>query len=172
MMVMSEHDYVPSLNALLDRRGEPRAGRAGLWLSREGRWYFDGQPVVHERLSALLDRSMVRRDDGLVVTTGIDTLPFASEDAPLRVVAWDLGQGLLTYHSGLTEAVPPVITIDALGIVRSASANGLWARWERRVAHQLATQVNEEGSLSLSGAVVVLIAADLATDWTAAPRGA
>jgi hypothetical protein len=167
-----EDDLLPALKALADASGCVRAGRLGLWLSREGRWFFDGQAVEHERLSALLDRSMMRRGEALIVTTGMDVLAFDAEDAPLRVVAFDAGLGQLHFHTGGHEPMPLQVVVDDDGVVRSATTLGMWARWERRVAHQLASMVDEQGVVGGLAWGAQLVAADPVTDWTSAPRRA
>ncbi|MCP4504559.1 MAG: hypothetical protein GY822_32025 [Deltaproteobacteria bacterium] len=58
---------------------------AGLFLSRKGNWFHDGDQLHHSRMCSLLHRSIERDDDDLIVTTGRDRLSFVAEDAPYRI---------------------------------------------------------------------------------------
>jgi hypothetical protein len=81
-----------SSRALYEPREAFRADAPpGLFYSRHGDWFHDGDWVGHAGLSALLCRSVARAEPSLeapegalIVTTGRDVLPFLSEDAPLH----------------------------------------------------------------------------------------
>lgn len=76
------------MDQLDDDGVEPRREDAppGLFLSRRGAWYHDGDRLRHLGLESLLWKSIARASDGgLIVTTGRDRLPFLAEDAPFVV---------------------------------------------------------------------------------------
>jgi hypothetical protein len=98
-------------DALEERRPD---APPGLFFSRAGHWFHDGDRIFHAGLAGLLHRSVARGDDGgLIVTTGRDTLPFVSEDAPLvarRVEVDDAG-----LHLSLSNGREAVVSWLALG---------------------------------------------------------
>ena len=61
---------------------------SGLRLDREGRWWHEGQQVLHERLARALHRWLDRLEDGrYVVRVAPDRYAFVEvEDAPFRVL--------------------------------------------------------------------------------------
>ncbi len=147
------------MDALLDDDGiETRRtdAPAGLFLSRRGAWYHDGDRVKHAGLEGLLHRSIVRDDAGqLLVSTGRDTLPFVAEDAPfiVRTVAGDdlvLSDGTREHLEGKR------LYIDDDGRVRCVVKQGrFWAVLSRSatqgVVHTRAlTPLSEEGAPSWS----------------------
>lgn len=81
---------------------------AGLFFSRLGHWFHDGDRIFHAGLSGLLDRSVARADDDtLIVTTGRDVLPFEVEDAPLLVRRVDqASDGTVSLVLSTTASVP------------------------------------------------------------------
>jgi hypothetical protein len=164
----ASHPWRTPIDAHDDQQGALRAP-AALWLSREGRWFHDGQAVAHERLCALLDRSIQVKDGALVVSTGIDVMPFRCEDAPMRVVSLDPGAGTMLLHSGSAVPFPSSVHIDQHGVIRCVVAVGtghLWARFERNPALAFAAAVVSEQQALLHGRHVTIDAQDLANDWT------
>ena len=58
---------------------------ADLRIDREGRWFADGRPVVHEKIFDLFCRSLVREEGGYLIRIGGQTNPVIVEDAPFLV---------------------------------------------------------------------------------------
>ncbi len=114
----------------------------GLYLSRRGNWFHDGERVRHDRLSRLLSGSIGRGDDGgLVVTTGRDELPFVAEDAPffvLTIRADDPCAGIvLCLSDGRQEPLVDVV-VGPDDRLRSPIGNGAyWALFTRSAAQLL-----------------------------------
>jgi hypothetical protein len=143
----------------MDPRDELEEIRAdappGLFLSRGGAWFHDGQRVGHARLEALLHRSIVRRDGALIVTTGRDVLPFVAEDAPLvvrRVIVEDQGQGRhaisLALSTGATVPLEGPLTMDPGGRLRApVAALCCWAIFARSAAQALEPLLDDDGAL-------------------------
>lgn len=132
--------------------GEPTSTRPdaprGLFLARDGTWYHDGQAIHHERLAALLHRSIARDDHGaLVVTTGRDVLPFVAEDAPYVVRAIHVGDARLTLSDGSEEALAGPIYVDDDGRIRVRVKGGrFWAVLSRSAAQIVMSGVDEDGA--------------------------
>lgn len=154
-------------------------------MDREGRWFHDGDPVRHERLAALLSRSVARDVEGrLIVTTGRDVLPIAAEDAPVQVrtlrPAEDSEQSpQLVLSTGREEPLAGMtLFIDDEGRMRvSVEGGAFWALFLRPAAQAvIALEEGEDrdGGLILGTAPtrarVVPIAAPI--DWTAPPSAA
>jgi hypothetical protein len=146
-----------------------------LVLRQDGRWSHDGQILRHERLSALLHRSIARDEEGrLMLTTGRDRLSFESEDAPYsvrtaRVVDDDL---VLVLSDGSEERLAPgaELLIDEKGRVRSRVKGGaFWALWRKPATQALTASLEErqgELSLPLAGGRAPLVAIEGPRDWT------
>lgn len=149
----------------------------GLFLSRDGAWFHDGQPVRHERLCALLSRSVARGEDGgLIVTTGRDRLPFAAEDAPLlvRTARADERSFRLVLSDESEEELSPGtrVLIDEEGRIRSPVKGGrFWALWARPAAQALFARVVDEDAprVQVAGGEVALVEERTPRDWSAAP---
>lgn len=143
----------------------------GLYLSRRGNWFHDGERVHHERLSRLLTGAIARLDTGaLVVTTGRDTLPFVAEDAPIFVRSVDIdvdGAGVtLVLSDGSSEALGDVVVgpDDRLrAVVRSRA---FWALFTRSAGQLLEPFVQDDALVV--GARRWPVPACRA-DWSAAP---
>lgn len=132
---------------------DPGLESGALSLDREGRWRHDGDLIRHARLSALLDRSIARDEEGgLMVTTGRDRLPFTSEDAPLRVKTARLqGDGLLQVlrdDRELPLTKESALCIDEEGRVRTRvegpRGGTFWALWERPATQALMPLLADE----------------------------
>jgi hypothetical protein len=126
-----------------ERRDAPR----GLFLSRDGAWYHDGERVRHPRLAALLHRSIARRDGGLVVTTGRDVLPFTAEDAPffVRTLSAD---ALVLSDDSREPLAPRDFLIDDDGRVRCrVKSDAFWALLSRSATQILLAQLDADGRL-------------------------
>lgn len=134
----------------------PPGPTRGLWLDKQGRWHHDGEPIRHERLSALLHRCIARDDDGaLLVTTGRDRLPIAVEDTPLFVRTVEVGgAGVVMVLSN--EGREPLtaaheVLADAEGVWRVRVQGGRdWARFSRSAMQGLMPWLDEgAGGLAL-----------------------
>lgn len=112
---------------------------AGLYFSRRGNWFHDGDRIFHAGLSGLLDRSVARdADGGLIVTTGHDVLPFISEDAPVMIRQVLLGAGGLwtRLSTGHDEPLPAIVAIGSDHRLRVPVAGGRWWALMSRAAGQ------------------------------------
>jgi hypothetical protein len=125
---------------------------AGLFFSRRGNWFHDGQRVFHRRLADLLCRSVVRDDAGhLIVTTGRDAVPFVSEDAPLIVRSVSVeGDGLqLSLSDGTTAPLEGSVRVGDDGRMRVAlAARRLWALLSRSAQQGLEPHLVAEDRLA------------------------
>ena len=130
----------------------PDAAR-GLFLSRQGTWFHDGQRVDHARLSDLLHRSITRGVAGeLVVSTGLDAVPFVAEDAPVLVRALVVSPHAvdLVLSNGGHETLGAVY-IDATGRLRAAVLHQrFWALFSRSATQRLHELLDENGDLHTS----------------------
>lgn len=134
-------------DALEERRPD---APPGLFFSRAGHWFHDGDRVFHAGLAGLLSRSVARADDdGLVVTTGRDTLPFVSEDAPL--IARRVEVDAAGIHVALSNGRETVVGWLALGSdhrFRAAVDDGaFWALLSRPAGQALEPllEVDDDG---------------------------
>ncbi len=129
----------------------------GLYFSRRGNWFHDGDRVFHVGLSGLLNRSVTRDDDGnLIVTTGMDVLPFVAEDAPLIVRGVDHavvdGKPILNLRlsTGVVEQLIGPLNRGADERVRVAVGGGrFWALFTRSAAQALEPLLDEDGAVSV-----------------------
>ena len=148
----------------------------GLFLSRRGAWYHDGDRVKHAGLEGLLHRSIARDDAGkLLVTTGRDVMPFVAEDAPLfiRTLTAD---GRLVLSDGTVDD-GACFTIDDDGRIRVTVKNGaFWALASRSAAQLLVERVDADGFLHVPAGVRPLTLAHTLlsgvrddVDWSEAP---
>lgn len=132
--------------------GEPTSTRPdaprGLFLARDGTWFHDGRAIHHERLAALLHRSITRDDSGaLIVTTGRDVLPFVAEDAPFVVRALHVGDARLTLSDGTEEPLSAPVYVDDDGRIRVRIKGGrFWAVLSRSAAQILMSGVDDDGA--------------------------
>lgn len=133
----------------------------GLFLARDGTWFHDGQGVHHERLAALLHRSIARRDDGvLVVTTGVDVVPFVAEDAPYLVRTVRVLEATLVLSDGSEEVLASPLHVDAAGRVRVRVKGGrFWALLSRSASQVVMSGLDEHGAhVRLASATIALVA--------------
>lgn len=129
----------------------------GLYFSRRGNWFHDGDRVFHVGLSSLLNRSVTRdKDDNLIVTTGMDVLPFIAEDAPLVVrsveqVVVDGAHSLqLKLSTGVTEPLVGAITRGEDERLRVVVDSGrFWALLARSAAQTLEPLLNDKGVVAV-----------------------
>jgi hypothetical protein len=136
-----------SSRALYEPREAFRADAPpGLFYSRHGDWFHDGDWVGHAGLSALLCRSVARAEPSLeapegalIVTTGRDVLPFLSEDAPLHaheVLIDELGLTLALSHG--REARVTWLALGPDHRFRAAVEEGrFWALLSRSATHAI-----------------------------------
>jgi hypothetical protein len=147
---------------------------AGLFLSRRGNWFHDGDRLRHQGLVGLLDRSVARANDGsLVVTTGKDVLSFACEDCPVFVRAVDRdGADLIAVLStGRREPIDGALMIGADHRFRSTCHGGdLWALWTRAAQQTLEPllQQGDDGVALVHGERSHPMVT-LDTDWSQVP---
>lgn len=120
----------------------------GLFLDDEGRWFHDGDWVRHERLCALLNRSIARNAKGdLIVTTGRDVLPFIAERTPLiaMTISESAGRPVLVL-SDLSQEPLDDVTIAATesGAIFAVVKDGqFWARCARPAVQWLTARLAE-----------------------------
>ncbi len=108
----------------------------GLFLDADGRWFHDGDGVRHERLCALLNRSIARNESGeLIVTTGRDVLPFIAERTPLLIstVRESAGRPVVVLSDQSEEAIEETkVVADESGAFFAVVKEGrFWARCAR-----------------------------------------
>ncbi len=129
----------------------------GLYFSRRGNWFHDGDRVFHVGLSSLLNRSVTRdKDDNLIVTTGMDVLPFVAEDAPLivRTVDHVVVDGAHSLHlrlsTGVTEPLVGSITRGDDERLRVVVGDGrFWALLTRSAGQLLEPLINDKGVVAV-----------------------
>jgi hypothetical protein len=147
---------------------------AGLFFSRRGNWFHDGQRVAHVRLADLLRRSVARDDAGqLIVTTGRDALPFVAEDAPLLVTSAVVHDGgvRLALSDGGDDDLDGDVLVDDAGRMRTVVRGGrFWALFSRAAQQALEPLVVDEAHLAWRGRRwrVLPVRGDEA--WGALPR--
>jgi len=135
-------------DALEERRPD---APPGLFFSRAGHWFHDGDRVFHAGLAGLLHRSVARSDDGdLIVTTGRDTLPFVSEDAPLLAHRVDVdADGFVLALSNGREARATWLALGSDHRLRAAIDDGrFWVLLGRAAGQSLegALEVDDDGA--------------------------
>ena len=145
---------------------------SGLFLSRRGAWYHDGTRVRHARLEALLHASIAREPHGgLIVTTGRDSLPFVSEDAPLQVrtLRHTPDDLVLLLSDGREEPVAGrAFFMDAAGRVRCAVRGGaFWALVSRSAGQTLLASLDAQGERILTPGRSCPVREATLVDWTA-----
>lgn len=148
---------------------------AGLFLSRRGNWFHDGQRVGHERLEALLT-SAVARDPGggLIVTTGRDTLPFVAEDAPCFVVAVDVhgvdvhgvDGTVVILNDGSREDLGDVVVGDDHRWRMRVKGGKFWALFLRSAAQTLEGDLNDVDGTIVIGATKKTLTTTQKTTWS------
>ncbi len=138
---------------------------AGLFLSRRGNWFHDGQRVGHERLEALLHGSIARADDGsLVVTTGRDVMAFVAEDAPFVVVAVDGDVAVL--DDGSREVVRDVV-VGADDRWRMRVKNGgFWALFNKSAAQTLERALSDDGTTLVLPTTTTTLSTTTKATWS------
>lgn len=170
----------PILEQLDDDGIETRRADAppGLFLSRRGAWYHDGDRVRHEGLEGLLTRSIARDPGGaLIVTTGRDVLPFSVEDAPflVRTLGPRGGPGdvTLVLSDGSVEDVDgrPFL-MDDEGRVRCPVKDArFWALLSRSATQLLLELVDDEGRIVTPRGATTLTSTP-PRDWSEPPGSA
>jgi hypothetical protein len=173
--------------ALFEPRESFRADAPpGLFFSRDGHWFHDGDWVGHAGLSALLSRSVARGEPSLeapegalIVTTGRDVLPFLSEDAPLhaRELAVD-ADGITLALSHGRETRVTWLAIGSDHRFRAVVEEGrFWALLSRSATHALGPHLEIDGAGRASVAAldvrhpVVVVDADWSRPASTHPPG-
>ncbi len=148
---------------------------AGLYFSRRGNWFHDGDRVFHVGLSSLLNRSVSRNSEGgLIVTTGHDVLPFVAEDAPLVVRSVECAADgeprlLLRLSTGEVEPLVGNVFRGNDERVRVVVGNGrFWALLARSAAQTLEPLLNDDGDV-VFGAQRHRLVMLSGVDWSAVP---
>ena len=138
---------------------------AGLFLSRKGNWFHDGQRVGHERLEALLHGSIARDAAGsLIVTTGRDVLAFVAEDAPFAVVAVDGDVAVL--DDGSREAVGDVVVGPDDRWRMRVKGGAFWALLSKSAAQTLERALSDDGAALVLGARRVPVTTTQKSSWS------
>ncbi len=143
---------------------------AGLFFSRHGTWYENGEAVTHEKLAALLSRCVARDDaDALIITTGRDVRTFTAEDAPLIGKALVGSTLRLSNEHDLTLA-GATLRIDDNGAMR-VPAGMFWAVLSRAAAHDVAALLEDDGATVrfADGARARVVADSASIDWSLPP---
>jgi hypothetical protein len=117
----------------------------------DGRWYADGEPVVHERLALLFSRYLRRRPQGGGYEIWIDERYHADvevEDTPFVVTATEmLPDGSVDIHlnDGSTERLDPsTLRVGNGGVLYCAvKAGAEQARFLRAAYYDLAQYIEE-----------------------------
>lgn len=145
---------------------------SGLFFSRRGNWFHDGQRIRHERLAALLSRSVERDGTGqLIVTTGRDAVCFVAEDAPLivRTVVVDAVGLRLRLSDETDEPLASDVVVDDVGQVRVAvRGRKFWALFSRAARQGLEPFVVDERHLVIASRTWMVVPA-AGEQWSALP---
>ena len=167
------------MNPMRDPRDDSEESRpeapAGLFFSRRGNWFHDGDRIFHAGLSGLLDRSVARADEGdLVVTTGRDVMTFACEDAPVMVREVHEVEGELVMHlsTGVDERLPGTIAVGSDHRLRVPVMGGrLWALLGRAAGHTLEPRLeqDDDGTMWISHGRRRHAVIPIDTDWRQLP---
>lgn len=138
---------------------------AGLFLSRKGNWFHDGQRVGHERLEALLHGAIARdAAGGLIVTTGRDVLAFVAEDAPFAVVAVDGEFAIL--DDGSREVVADVVVGGDDRWRMRVKGGAFWALFSKSAAQTLERALADDGSALVFSSRRVAVTTTTKTTWS------
>jgi hypothetical protein len=125
-----------------------------LRFASDGRWYADGEPVLHERLARLLSRYLRRKANGGGYEIWIDERCHADvevEDTPYVVTAVDNepdGQFYIDLNDGTTE----LLDADSLQVSREnvlscrVKNGGARARFLRPAYYQLTRFIEDAGN--------------------------
>jgi hypothetical protein len=145
---------------------------AGLYFSRRGNWFHDGDRVFHVGLSSLLNRSVSRSADGaLIVTTGHDVLPFVAEDAPLVVRSVERAATALQLRlsTGEVEHLAGDLYRGDDERVRVVVGNGrFWGLLSRSAAQSLEPLLNDDGDVVFGTQRHRMVMLS-GVDWSATP---
>lgn len=148
---------------------------AGLYFSRRGNWFHDGDRIFHVGLSSLLNRSVSRNaEGGLIVTTGHDVLPFVAEDAPLVVRSVERatdGEPRLLVRLSTGEVEPLVGDVfrgDDERVRVVVGGGRFWALLSRSAAQSLEPLLDDDGHV-VFGAQRHRMVPLTGVDWSALP---
>ena len=118
---------------------------ADLRIDRDGRWFANGKPVVHEKILGLFRDSLVREQGAYFVRIGAETNPVIVEDTPFCVRGLYLentGDGLdsirLLLNDGRTIDLDPATlrAPDNQSLYCSIPGAGFEARFSREALSQ------------------------------------
>jgi hypothetical protein len=161
-----EVDVLPAPGENLIRDDAPR----GLFFSRQGTWYEDGEAVTHAKLAALLSRCVARDAHGaLIITTGRDVRTFTAEDAPLVGKAL-VGATLRLSNETDLPLADATLFIDDAGVLRTA-AGAVWVVLSRAAAHDVGARLDDLGAAVVlaDGTRARLVVDAAPRDWSAPP---
>lgn len=133
------------------RAGTP-AGRGGLFLDREGRWFHEGVEITHERTRRLFSRSLFRGEDGgYVLRVGRECAPVTVQDTPFVIRSVTAGEregaGCCTYELLLSDGSrepldPHTLTVEREHILYARVKGGTErARFLRAAYYQLCAHI-------------------------------
>jgi hypothetical protein len=118
-----------------------------LSIDAEGRWRHQGEEITHERLLAMLYRSLKKAGEGYVVCAGPLCVPIQVADCPFVVLAVRHGPDgvqLLLSNGDRVRLQPQTLTLDAANVPRCVVYDdGTTARFSRSAWMQLAEAVRE-----------------------------
>ncbi len=170
-MSIMDHEGFPGRREPAGPEGRRADAPAGLYFSRQGHWFHDGDRIFHEGLAGLLNRSVTRDASGaLIVTTGRDRLTFVAEDAPLLLTRCAIDNGLVV-SSTRGDAAPVSVVVVGADRRWRAPIGDLWGLMTRGVTQQLEALVDDDGA----GGLVLRCGASLVpirehdADWSAPP---
>ncbi len=131
---------------ILDRLAEQ--GWKGLFLDAEGRWFYGGEQVTHERLVAFLDRSIRPTvEGGWAVQAGREVVPVEVEDTAYFVRGLEEGPdgAFVLLSDGTREPLDPA-SLEYRGPGRlycRVKGGRARARFVRRVYNEVVTRLEE-----------------------------
>jgi hypothetical protein len=137
---------------------EGRSRESSIRLDRDGRFFHDGEPVVHAGMARAFSTWIGRHpDDGrFILQNGYDWTYFSVEDTPYFVESVrSLESGLeLELSDGTTEPLPPSgLALDESGQLLASVKGGLFqARFKRAAQLSIGELLSEDeaGNLFLA----------------------
>jgi hypothetical protein len=123
-----------------------------LRLDRDGRWYIDGEEILHARSVMVLTENVQLLQDGTFVTSiGRETVPIRIDDVAFFVcdcTLLDAGLGLVLSDRSEETIAEPVLRSGAEGRVYVQIKGGrTWARFSRGTHQWLQELWQERGGV-------------------------